>query len=153
MTLHCGLMPETDQADSIIRCRACGSRDVWYSRPRPADRFLGFLWRFKAFRCRACQHRFRVGLSANETSGDAGRDQLRHAKARNSRPRVLRAVLAPLYHPRLLVVRDLLPAVLAAVCCLLRLALRPHQPAATGATTEDKHLEVIAHRARYRSEE
>src|SRR5450759_2767340 len=72
MRLHCGLMPEKDQADSKIRCRACGSKDVWYSRPTPADRFLGFFWRFKAFRCRACQHRFRVGLSrqgdANPTS-------------------------------------------------------------------------------------
>jgi hypothetical protein len=74
MRLHSNLMPEPDGIDLKIRCPACGSSDVRRSHhPTSADRFLGMFWRFNALRCRSCHHRFRVRLSANDTSGDAGR--------------------------------------------------------------------------------
>ena len=87
-------------------------------------------------------------LRGDRSPGPLRGDQLRHPEPRNRRPRILRTVLAALHHPRLLVVRDEFPALLAAVGGLLRLAFRPHQPA-VGAVAEHQDLEVVALRARH----
>lgn len=42
------------------KCKACGSHDVRFSYPRVFDYILACFRHFEAFRCRACQRRFRV---------------------------------------------------------------------------------------------
>jgi hypothetical protein len=43
-------------------CRACNSPDVRFSYPRFHDYLLARFRHFEVFRCRSCQHRFRVYL-------------------------------------------------------------------------------------------
>jgi hypothetical protein len=61
-------------------CRACGSFDIRPSYLRFLDGVIAFIRPFEVFRCRACQHRFRVYLKTPAGAKNSGTPQVPSSK-------------------------------------------------------------------------